>query len=61
MSLITFEITCSSLWGSSFWGQKTVNCLDKTMRKPLIGTNVNGTQQFFGPHEFSAASCAILF
>ena len=35
MSLITLEITRSSLWGSSFWDQKTVNCLDKTMRKPL--------------------------
>ena len=38
-SLITFEITCSSLWG-----KKTVNCLDKIIRKPLTSTNVNETQ-----------------
>ena len=38
-SLITFEITCSNLWG-----KKTVNCLDKIIRKPLTSTNVNETQ-----------------
>ena len=53
MGLITFEITCSSLWGSSFWGQKTVNCLDKTMRKPLISTRIRVKIGSKGLHYYS--------